>query len=308
MGAAVKPSLDSLFSTEGTVSEISEMPFDEMKDLTEHRFEMYTGRRLQNMIDSIRRNGIMQPLLLWRHEGEYYLLSGYNRRNAGRLAGLDRGPARIFEGLSRADAISIMIETNLYQRSFSEMNPMEKAYCLAEHHNTIKCQGKRSDYLHSIPEFTDIMATSSDNQTKLRADGSVGNEYSLSRDKASKYIRIGSSTLAESLQELFSKSKLPLTQMYHLSYLDAALQAVAAEVLISRKGKISPATTKRIKESYRLGELTEESLRSALADIGSAPPTYAIPKAVSKYFVGKPKKEIDQIIKEAIEQYFAGRQ
>lgn len=310
MAGKEKPTLDSLFGVEPASSgTITELLFDEMTDLEEHCFELYTGQRLQNMVRSIQQNGIMEPLLLWHTEGKYVLLSGYNRRNAGRISGLDRGPVRIFEDITRDEAITIMTETNLYQRSFSEMNPMEKAYCLAEHHKLIKCQGMRSDLVNIIPELVKTGYTLSDNQTKSRTDGRIGTEYNLTRDKASKYIHIGNSRLSPSLKELFRQGKLPLTQMYHLSFLEEGLQTIAAETLQSQVRKVGPSTTQKIKEIYQAGNLTEEALRSMLmAETADVKGSYTLPKeTVSKYFAGQDAKAVQQIVEQALELYFARR-
>jgi len=48
-------------------------------------------------------------------------LSGHNRVNAAKQAGLDNVPVVIKEGLSEEEAILIVTETNLMQRSFSDL-------------------------------------------------------------------------------------------------------------------------------------------------------------------------------------------
>lgn len=67
------------------------------------------------MVESIRKPGILGPIILWQHEDRHIILSGHNRVNAAKLAGLTRGPEVIKENLDYADAVLIVTETNCHQ-------------------------------------------------------------------------------------------------------------------------------------------------------------------------------------------------
>lgn len=127
-----------------------EMEFAYMSAFPDHKFKLYTGQRLDDMVSSIKEYGILMPVILWHHEGLYIILSGHNRVNAGKIAGLTKCLVIIKENLSYEDAVLIVTETNLRQRSFDDLSPSEKAYCLKQHYEAIKCQGKRNDLLNEI--------------------------------------------------------------------------------------------------------------------------------------------------------------
>lgn len=81
-----------------------------------------------------------------------------------------------------------MTESNLRQRSFSDMSHSERAYCLAQHYEAMKCQGKRNDLLAEIemllnPHDTSENETLAEPQTRFRTDAKLGQDYGLSRDK-----------------------------------------------------------------------------------------------------------------------------
>ena len=161
---------------------ITEMDFAVMEPLPNHKFKLYTGQRLWDMVDSIREFGILEPLIVWVHDGKNTILSGHNRQNAGSIAGLTKGPVIIRENLTYEDAILIATETNLRQRSFDDLSPSEKAYCLKQHYDAIKSQGRRNDLIKEIEEFVNPHETGK-NGTSLenpkKSDAGVKRERSV---------------------------------------------------------------------------------------------------------------------------------
>jgi len=111
------------------------LPFDRIAEFHRHPFRLYTGERLADMVESIRKNGILMPLIVRHIQGDngrdYEMLSGHNRMNAGKLAGLDSAWCLVKEGLTDEEALMYVIETNLLQRSFADLLPSEKAAALA---------------------------------------------------------------------------------------------------------------------------------------------------------------------------------
>lgn len=90
------------------------------------------------MVQSIKGNGIIEPLAVWKKDGNYTILSGHNWKKAAELAGLTEAPAVIYIDLDDNKAQIIVGETNLRQRSFTDMTHSECAFCLAEHYEAMK--------------------------------------------------------------------------------------------------------------------------------------------------------------------------
>ncbi|NLP00031.1 MAG: ParB N-terminal domain-containing protein, partial [Clostridiaceae bacterium] len=110
-----------------------------------HPFKLYQGERLQGLVDSIREIGVILPVVVRPiKDGDYEILSGHNRVNAARIAGLDIVPAIIKEGLTEEEANLIVTETNLLQRSFSDLSHSERAIALKRHYDNIKEQSKKA--------------------------------------------------------------------------------------------------------------------------------------------------------------------
>lgn len=219
---------------------ITEMDFAVMEPLPNHKFKLYTGQRLQDMVDSIREFGILEPLIVWVHEGKNAILSGHNRQNAGSIAGLTKGPVIIRENLTYEDAILIATETNLRQRSFDDLSPSEKAYCLKQHYDAIKSQGRRNDLIKEIEELVNPHeigenGTCSEIQKKLNANEKVSEEYALGKDKIAKYLRIAS--LISPLMELLDNRKIAFEVAYDISFIkEEEKQYLIAEMIEAGHG------------------------------------------------------------------------
>lgn len=296
---------------------LTELAFDRMEPFPNHRFKLYEGQKLADMVESIRQLGILLPIILWHtDDGKYVVLSGHNRIEAGRLAGLTKGPVIIKENLTHADAVMIVVETNLYQRSFAEMSHSERAYCLSEHYEAMKSQGRRNDILNEIKELLNVHnnkenSTSSELQTKLRSDEKLGQDYGLSRDKVAKYIRI--SNLAPSLLSQVDDGEIAFLSAYELSFVeDSEKQQQIIDYMESDGYKLNMKKAELLREYYENKKLTESAIIQILSGEKTRGPQTDKPKpvrikpaVVSKYFTsGQSQKEIESIIEKALALYF----
>ena len=66
-------------SAQGEVPEptgILEMDFARMESFPNHKFKLYEGQQLADMVESIRQFGVLLPIILWHNEdGKYIILS-----------------------------------------------------------------------------------------------------------------------------------------------------------------------------------------------------------------------------------------
>ena len=61
----------------------SEIKIDQLVSFKGHPFEPYKGKRFADMVESIRSNGIHQPIIVRPlYEGTYEILFGHNRVRA----------------------------------------------------------------------------------------------------------------------------------------------------------------------------------------------------------------------------------
>lgn len=295
---------------------ITEMDFAVMEPLPNHKFKLYTGQRLQDMVDSIREFGIIEPLIVWVHEGKNTILSGHNRQNAGSIAGLTKGPVIIKENLTYEEAVLIATETNLRQRSFEDLSPSEKAYCLKQHYDAIKSQGRRTDLIKEIEELVNPHeigenGTSLENPKKSDAGATVSEEYGLSKDRIARYLRIA--TLITPLLDCLDAKALGFEAAYDISFVKEEMQPVIAELIVKDNCRMDTKKSALIHDYAKKGRLTEELLRQIITGEKAKVPKsnslkpIKIKETVINRFFGSEqnRKEIEDTIVKALEFYFA---
>ena len=298
-----------------------EMDFDQMESFPNHKFKLYEGQQLSDMVESVKQFGILLPIILWHTEdGKYIILSGHNRRNAAQLAGLTKGPVIIRENLTHDEAVLIVTETNLRQRSFSDMSHSERAYCLAEHYEAMKCQGKRTDLLQEIerllnPHGYEDSDTSAEVQHRLKSRDKIGQEYGLSRDKVAKYIRLAN--LVENLMERVDNGEIAFLAAYDLSFVeDTAKQQQIAGLMESDSYKVDMKKAELLRSYYETSKLTDTAIVQILSGektkkpkSGKPQPVKVKPAVISKYFTPQQTaKEIEETIDKALAYYFENQE
>ena len=79
---------------------------------------------LEELRDSIRAHGLLQPIVVRSHQGAFQLISGERRWRAARLAGLERIPALVRDDVSDNDMLELALVENIQRR---DLNPLERA-------------------------------------------------------------------------------------------------------------------------------------------------------------------------------------
>ena len=112
-------------------------------------FPLYTGERLDDMVESIRRYGVQTPILVWKssQQAPYYHQWTQSCQCVRSLAGLSSIPAVVRTDLTKEGAEDLFFEMNFRQRSLADMLFSQRVLCIAAHYNLIKRQGRRSDLL-----------------------------------------------------------------------------------------------------------------------------------------------------------------
>lgn len=181
--------LDDIESVEQ--GDIKQLELDILENYHDHPFTLYKGKRLNDMVESVKENGILNPIIvLKKGDNRYEILSGHNRVNAARLADIKSIPCIVKENLTDKQAYTYVIETNLMQRSFSDLLPTEKALVLKIRYEKIASQGKRNDLKNEIELLDKGIIEKEDKIGKADSRKTLGKEYNLSGASIARYLRL----------------------------------------------------------------------------------------------------------------------
>ena len=106
--------------------EIKEIPIDKLRPFKNHPFKVIDDDKMDELVESIRDNGIMSPVIVRPSGDMYELISGHRRTHAAVRAGLSAVPA-VIRDLNDDEATVLMVDANI-QREF--LYPSERAKSL----------------------------------------------------------------------------------------------------------------------------------------------------------------------------------
>ena len=281
---------------------------DEINPFHDHPFHLYEGDRLDDMIESVKDHGVLNPVIVRRTPEGYEMLSGHNRQNAARLAGLKEIPAIIKENLSDEEAYVYVIETNLMQRSFSDLEISEKAAVLKERYDKVLYQRQRDAIMEEVAklEGKPLKGGHGDHHFKNRDE--IGKEYGLSGSSVGRLLKIND--LIKPLRDKLDNGSLMFKVGTQLAFLPEAEQQLVYEQIMELHVKLTMAMVIKLREHS--GDLTEAMIRRYLTktvEPKDRPMNIKVPEKVSKkYFVGKDAKAVEDILEKALAAWFASQE
>ena len=283
-------SIDELL---GVVNEESAMEIEISKihPFKNHPFKVLDDEKMQDLVESVKINGVLTPVLLRMDENEEYeMVSGHRRMHAAQLAGLTTIPAIVRE-LSDDDVIVAMVDANIQRE---ELLPGEKAFAYKMKQEAMKHQGSRTDLTleQNVPKFK--------RTTEAIADG-TGESYK----QIQRYIRL--TELIPELLDLVDNKKLQFTVAVNISYIDKEVQEWIYEY-ISDTGFIKPKQIAALRNQLNDGPINQIQMLSifnncVMAKKVSRSLTFS-EKKLTKYFPDDyTAKDMEQVIESLLEKW-----
>jgi len=100
------------------------LPIDKIRVNRYQPRKSFDNERLMELAESIKENGIIQPLIVTKTQGsEYELIAGERRLQAAKLAGLDLVPV-VIRSVSQKEQLQLAIVENIQRE---DLNPIEEA-------------------------------------------------------------------------------------------------------------------------------------------------------------------------------------
>lgn len=282
------------------------IPVEKIGSFHNHPFRLYEGKRLDDMVESIREHGILIPVIVQKIADGYEMLSGHNRWNAAKIAGIKEIPAIIKENLTEREAYVYVIETNMLQRSFDDLLPSEKAAVLAERYEKVMCQGRRNDILEEIAMLNGVVVqeTCGHDVHKSKSRDAIGEDYGMTGRNIARYMRLNQ-TIGQ-IKEMVDDGTMAMVTAVELSYLSEEEQKQVCSVMEEQGGKIKNAQA--IELHNAADSLTADKVKDILTgNVKEKPVSDAkmFAQIKKKYFKGKSTEEIMGVLEQALTIWFA---
>jgi ParB family chromosome partitioning protein len=288
---------------------IEMLPIDKIKPYHDHPFHLYEGERLQDMAESIREHGVLCPVIVQRKGREYEMLSGHNRRNAARLAGLKEIPAIVKTDLSPEEAYLYVIETNVLQRSFSELKLSEQAAVMAEHYEKM-CGNLRHDEivkeLEALTGKRDLLSGGHNGHRRKSRD-IIAAEYGFSSRSAARLLRLNN--LIPEFKKLVDDGSLALLAAVDLSFLTEKEQRLVWDIVDRQNLKVKPKMATELRSHS--GDLTAENIADIIDAVTvrqhsvNAGVSLRLPHTVcERYFAGMNTEQMAAVVEKALAAWY----
>ena len=267
------------------------IPAEKLKPFEGHPYKVQDNEEMNNLIESIREQGILSPLIVRPLENtanEYEVISGHRRLHAARKAGLKTVPAFVYD-ISRDEAAVMVVDSNLHRE---HILPSEKAFSYKLKYEALKHQGKRTDL------------TSSQFATKFDTAEIIGNISNESRDTVYRYLRL--TNLIPQLLDLMDNGKIAFSVGVELSYLNEDKQYTVLGLIEELDCTPSYAQANRMHKDFIAGILTDDSIEEMLsADKPNQRETLKIPteRLQGKIPNSLTKAQAEDYVVKAVEHY-----
>ena len=270
----------------GDNNEVCEIELKELHDFKDHPFKVKDDEKMQEMVESIKKTGVLVPgVVRAKAEGGYEIIAGHRRKRACELAGLTAMPV-VIRKYNNDEAVLAMIDSNLQRE---EILPSEKAFAYKMKLEALSHQGKAKE-----DDSEDV--TSRQVVTKLRSDDEIGSVTGESGRQIQRYIRL--TELIRPILDMVDDKKIKFVPAVELSYLTAKQQAILLEIMNEEAVVPSLSQAKQLKILSQDKKYTKESVHAIMVVASVKERKITIkPDIISKYFdTDTSDEDIEKII------------
>ena len=232
-----------------------------------HPFKVLDDDKMSDLVESIRENGILNPVIVRPDEnGNYEMISGHRRLHAAGIVGLEKIPAIVKE-MTDDEATIIMVDSNIQRE---ELLPSEKAFAFKMKMEALNRRGERNDLTLGlkVPKWS---------HEEIGAEAGIGGR------QVKRYIRL--TFLIPELLHLVDESKVGVNIAVDISFFDEQVQQWIYEY-VKENGFLKPAQIAALKDQPNLSNTTQYNVISILNG--------ALPKKKENAKVSLSEKKLDK--------------
>ena len=245
------PTIDDFFeNTHGSyMGRVEKINLSKIQEFKNHPFKVKDDEQMESLVESIKENGVLNPIIVRQIEGgKFEIISGHRRKRAVELANFEEIPC-IVRNLTDEEATILMVDSNLQRE---EILPSEKAYAYKMKMDAMKRQGERTD-LTSTPLVE-----------KLRANEKIGEETGESREQIRRYIRL--TKLIPEILQMVDDKKIAFRPAVEISYLTEKEQSILLDIIEYNESTPSLAQAIYLKKQSQEKTLTEEKIEEVMEE------------------------------------------
>ena len=228
-----------------------------------HPFKLRDGEEKEQLLQSIKTQGAIEPLIIRPlSESEYEVISGHRRMEICKELSMEKIPV-IVRNLTDEQAVSVMVDANLHRENIL---PSERAFAYKMKWEAAKKSEK----------------TLSQSAIRMRNDDVIAQSFGIGKDTLHRYIRL--TYLTSELLEMVDEGRIALTPAVELSYLTEREQHLLLNEIKYADATPSLSQAQRLRSFSRQGRLTADVIFAVMSE----------EKANQKEQIRFPKEEIQK--------------
>ena len=229
---------------------IVEIAIERLRVFENHPFRVEMDSQMKDLQDSIKKYGIITPVIVRpRKEGYYEIISGHRRIFAAEKLGYRKVPT-IIRYMTDDQAVIAMVDSNLQRE---RIQPSEKAFAYKMKYDVLKRKSGRRK------------AGQVDHNTGKRSIDVIGELCGDSAKQVQRYIKM--TELIPALLDKVDNGSMGFTPAVQLSYLKKKEQQEIIDAMEATQCTPSLSQAIRIKKLSEAGKLTESEAEGILGEI-----------------------------------------
>ena len=240
--------VDDFFTTQAQRDDakkekIEEIDLSLLDEFPNHPFKVLNNDELDKLKESIKSNGVLEPIIVRKKDDRYEIVSGHRRKLASQLVGLKTMPC-IIRNMNNDEATIYMVDSNMHRE---EILPSEKARAYKMKLDALNHQGKTSGQVG----------------LKVQTRDEVGEVQGDSGRQVQRYIRL--TKLIQEILDMVDEKKIAFRPAVEISYLSEDNQYVLLDVM--QFSDITPSLAQAIhmKKLEQEGKLDTEKIEDLMS-------------------------------------------
>lgn len=283
--------------TNKITDEIKYLNVNELKPFEEHPFKVRIDEEMDELVESIKENGVVSPIIARPHkDGGYEIISGHRRAKACEILQLEQAPV-IVKDIDDDTAVILVVDSNLNRENIL---PSEKAFAYQMKLEAIKRKAGRPTKDNLCQVGTDLVG--------VRSDELVAENTDDSARQVQRYIRL--TNLIDPLLTMVDEKQIAMTAAVELSYLGSKEQAQVMEVIDAEATAPSIAQAIKIHNFSKEGKLSPAVIESIMQEEKSPKRKVTIGEdKINRYFPKSyTKEQIEETVLKLIQGWYRKRQ